>query len=165
MFWAVVIFFAFQLNANFFFGAQQSPFIYWNLYPSPIPAQELYSFYEVECDGQVVSVQHTWQEPGTLLIRNTVDFFMFMQTHGKSPLRDYINRWNNAHPAMAAITPKIRFYPDTAEMNLFPGWLSKMMERNLKRTVRHINIYKTSVQYGKGGTVSLVSRQKVCKIK
>lgn len=161
----MVLFFVLHLNANFFFGAQQSPFIYWNLYPSPIPEQSAYSFYEVVCDGQVVSAEHTWQEPGTLLTRNTVKYFMFMKNNGKSPLKDYIDRWNKTHPWVAAITPGIKFYPDTTEMNLFPDWLAKRMEHLLKRPVHHMGIYEVTVKYSPNGTVQPVSRREVWNIR
>ncbi len=166
LFAVVTILFALHLNANFFYGGQQSPFFLWNLYAAPIPAKSEHSFYEVQFNGnKILKLKHTWEQTGAYIMMNQLTYYMYMLEHGSGPLDQFITHWNSNHPTMGNLLPGLQFYPDSTQMKLFPQWFHRKLEQYLHEQVHEITILKTTVRFLPNGKVQLLSSIPVCKLK
>lgn len=166
LFAMVVLIFALHINANFFFGGQQSPFFLWNLYAEPIPETDIYSFFEVQYnDSKILKIAHTWEQPGTYLMLNQLINYLYMREHGQGQLDQYIRNWNSNHPAIGNLFPGLQFYPDSTQMKAFPEWFRLKLEQYTHQSIHEITILKTSVKFQPGGSVQLLSSIPVCKLK
>lgn len=165
LFALVAILFVLHINANFFFGGQQSPFFHWNLYAEPVAYQDSFSFWEIRYNGdRVLKIPHTWEQPGAMLITLPLMNYMYMVQHGRGALDDYILHWNAAHPSLGNLLPGLKFFPDSVEMNAFPGWFILKLEQYLHEPVNEITVYETFVKYNVDGSVELLSTEPICTL-
>ncbi len=167
LFILVGLFFLLHINANFFFGGQQSPFFYWNLYATPVSKSDSVSFYEIRYNGnKVLLLNQTRKQPGNFLLLNPLFHYVSMiSNHGKDILQHYIDNWNSSYPWLANLTPGIKFYPDSSDLKKFPSWFVDRMESYQSIRIQSMDIYKITVRYAKNGRVQPVSEQFICKIK
>lgn len=166
LFVLILLFFLLQINANFIFRGQQTPFFQWTLYSQSVPPQQTYSFYEVVINkDKVLKFPHTWQEPGKQFFVNTLQHYVFMLEHGgKAPLKDYIDLWNTNHPQFSRWLPGVKMYADTTEMKEFPAWYRRKIVQFTGIPVRQVDVYKVEVKYEASGKVQKQSSEFVCSL-
>ena len=159
LFIGVTLFFIINIIANTFIVTQITPIYNWNLYASPIEAQETYTFLKVKYDDKILSFQHTWSEPRKLLLMNTLNYFIGAKVDKKEDYakEHFINNWLPRHPNFHKVFPEFRNYNDENELNRFPRWFKKILEQKIGKEIAEIEIFRTTVVFLNDGSLKEIS--------
>jgi len=156
----VLLFFFINIIANLVVVTQITPIYNWGLYATPIERQKIYSFLKVKYNGdKVLKFKHTWEEPGKLLLTNTMSQFVALQVKKQNdPVREYYkNNWLQDHPNFSTLFKEFKNYNDDKEFNKFPSWYKKYLEQKVGEHVSTIDVYETQVEFLKDGSVKELS--------
>ncbi len=153
LFLCVVVFCLLNLNANFFFGGQQTPFYRYSMYDAPIPGKETYTILETVYNADTrLLFPHTWQQFTKYTFSYPLSRYMFIQdNHGRDPLADYIDRWNARHSSIASLFGEMKFYPGEEEMSRFPSWYVNKVAHYTGEQTDSVRILKVSVRFNQDG--------------
>jgi hypothetical protein len=155
LFTLVLLFFGVNIAFNTFFISEITPVYQWAMYARPIKDEAYHSFVTVRYNGnKVLRFKHTWQEYQKLLLANTMNRFIFLQTGHTDPVQDHFTKsWLPRHRAFVKAFPHFRNYNSPEQLQAFPQWYKRYLAHVVNEEVRDINIYLTTVSFLPDGSV------------
>lgn len=166
LFLLTFLFFLFSILANLVIKLETSPFFIWNMYSLKELPKDDYTLYEIRYDDSLeLRFTHTWNEPAkTMLNMPLRTYFGILANHSISPEETYLrSHWLVKHPLFANAIRGLYITP--RELNEFPDWLRRYVERQIGRPVRNVCVISKKLQFDKDGDLHLLASDTVLSIK
>jgi hypothetical protein len=166
LFFAIFLFFLFSILANLVIKLETSPFFIWNMYSLRILPEKYYTLYEIRYnDSLEMRFEHTWNEPGkTMLTVPLRTYFSIRFNHSVSPEETYLrSHWLVKHPAFAETVKGLYITP--AELDEFPNWFKRYVERQAGEPVRSLYVIAKKMRFDTNGDLRLLAADTVLSIK
>jgi hypothetical protein len=98
---------------------------------------------------------------------NTLNYFIGAKVDKKEDYakEHFINNWLPRHPNFHKVFPEFRNYNDENELNQFPVWFKRILEKEVGTKINRIEIYKTSVAFLENGSLKEINSIPIYTIK